>query len=120
MAFSLIAGMTPDVAKEHIEAFGDDIANAVDADRDWFRKHPGRKWRVRPVAFGEFPDELLRCNCGRCRRVVVVHRITPKVRMRRVRTMDLMSALPATDAAIKARFGEVLPLPPTSPRNWKR
>jgi hypothetical protein len=59
MAFSLIAGMTPDVAKEHIETFGDDIANAVGANRDWFRKHPGRKWRVRPVAFGEFPNKLL-------------------------------------------------------------
>ena len=104
-AFSLIAGMTPDVANEHIEIFGDDIANAVEADRDWFRKHPGRKWRVRAVAFGEFPIDA--CECGRCRRVVVVHKIAPKLRIRRVRTMDAASTLPGTDAAIKARFGEV-------------
>jgi hypothetical protein len=107
MAFSLIAGMTPDVAKEHIETFGDDIANAVEADRDWFRKHPGRKWRVRALAFGEFPEELLTCKCGLCRHVVVVHKIAPKFRIRRVRTMDATSTLPGTDAAIKARFGEV-------------
>jgi hypothetical protein len=107
MAFSLIAGMTPDVAKEHIETFGDDIANAVEADRDWFRKHPGRKWRVRAVAFGEFPNEMLACKCGWCRRVVVVNKVAPKVRIRRVRTIEATSTLPATDAAIKARFGEV-------------
>jgi hypothetical protein len=107
MGISLIMGMTPDVANEHIEIFGDNIANTVEADRDWFRKHPGRKWHVRAVAFGEFPMELLACRCGRCRRVVVVHKIAPKLRIRRVRTMDAASTLPGTDAAIKARFGEV-------------
>lgn len=108
MTFSLIAGMTPDVAKEHIKTFGDDIAKAAQADRVWFRKHPGHKWRVRAVAFGEFPDELLTCNCGRCRHVVVVHKISPNTRLRRVRTMDETSTLPGTDAAITALFGAAL------------
>jgi hypothetical protein len=49
------------------------------------------------------------CKCGRCRCVVVVHRIARKFRIRRVRTVDATSTLPATDAAIKARFGDVLP-----------
>ena len=103
--FSILTGMPPELAEEHLEIFGDDIAAAVDLDRRWFRKHPGRKWRVRPVAFGEFPDELLTCNCGRCRHVVVVQKIAPKLRNRRVRTVDVASVLPATDAAIEERFG---------------